>query len=65
MLLYDRQTPVMLAAWRNCAGAARALVEAGADLSLRDVDGKTALDMAKREGSKAAVAGLTGQYNLH
>ena len=65
MLLYDRMTPVMVAAQGNSAGAVRALVEAGADLSLRGADGKTALDEAKSRGSKTAVAVLTGQYNLH
>lgn len=58
--MIDRRTPVIEAAWCDNADTVKALVEAGADLSLRDMDGDSALDIAEREGKKKVVSVITG-----
>ena len=54
LMLYDRDTPVMVAAWRNRADTVLQLQEAGADC-------QGALEEAERYGSKDVVAVLKGE----
>jgi len=43
-----QMTPIMLAAMRGRTSVVRLLKEEGADLSLKNADGLTALDLARR-----------------
>lgn len=51
----DKMTPVMLAAMRGRVAAVRVLRDGGADLSLRNKDGLTAMDLAQRYGQDEVV----------
>ena len=48
-------TALMCAAYNSHEGCVRLLVEAGADRSIKDNEGKTALDWAKTEAIKAIL----------
>jgi uncharacterized protein len=50
------RTPLMIAAGLNHTEIARALIAAGADVSLRDRAGKSAADLAATEDTRAVVA---------
>lgn len=52
------QTPLMAAAMLNSVGTIHVLLEAGADRSLQNEDGRSALDLAKAEGSSEAAQRL-------
>ena len=54
------QTALHLAAYRGHLASATRLLEGGADLTLRDNDGKTALDWA-RQYHKSEVVALLSQ----
>lgn len=49
------QTPLMIAAKKNRAEACRLLLDAGADISLVDLNGATALDMALAAGAQETL----------
>ena len=51
-----RSTPLHFAAWNCRTAAAQALLEAGADASLKKDGGETALDLAVREGYPEVAA---------
>ncbi len=51
-------TPLMLAASKNKAAVCSLLLEAGADLFLRDLSGRDALDIARTNGSVQAASVL-------
>ncbi|MCA1326549.1 ankyrin repeat domain-containing protein [Herbaspirillum sp. alder98] len=51
----EKMTPVMLAAMRGRIGAVAALRDGGADLSLKNKDGLTALDLARRHGQDGVI----------
>ncbi len=53
------QTPLMIAAKRNRAAICALLLEASAEPSLTDVDGRSALDIAVLAGAKDAAAVLS------
>ena len=55
MLLYDRDTPVMLVTQRNRADTVLQLQEAGADC-------QGALEVAERHGKQKVVTVLKGEY---
>ena len=44
------------AIWQNNVDTARVIVEAGADLTLRNHEGQTPLEMAKARGRKQIIA---------
>lgn len=54
----DKMTPIMLAAMRGRVGAVAVLRDEGADLSLKNKDGLTAMDLALRYGQKEVMAVL-------
>lgn len=54
----DGMTPLMLAASRNKAGVCALLLSSGADVSLTDPSGRTALDIAKAAGASEAMSVL-------
>lgn len=56
-------TPLMLSAARNKPAICRLLLSAGADHSLRDPAGKSALEIAVKSGSNA-VATILGAVNV-
>ncbi|MFL9880299.1 ankyrin repeat domain-containing protein [Herbaspirillum rhizosphaerae] len=58
----DKMTPIMLAAVRGRTAAVRLLKEEGADITLKNVDGMTALDLARHFDQKDVVEELTGQH---
>lgn len=58
----DKMTPVMLAAMRGRTAAVKLLKDEGADLSLTNRDGMTALDLARRYGQSEVVEELTGKH---
>ncbi|WP_433691614.1 ankyrin repeat domain-containing protein [Herbaspirillum seropedicae] len=51
----DKMTPVMLAAMRGRVAAVEVLRDNGADLSLKNKDGLTAMDLAKRYGQDGVI----------
>ncbi|EJN07993.1 ankyrin repeat domain-containing protein [Herbaspirillum sp. YR522] len=51
----EKMTPVMLAAMRGRIAAVAALRDGGADLSLKNKDGLTALDLARRHGQEGVI----------
>jgi len=51
----DKMTPVMLAAMRGRAAAVAALRDGGADLTLKNKDGLTAMDLARRHGQVEVI----------
>ncbi|MFL9926003.1 ankyrin repeat domain-containing protein [Herbaspirillum lusitanum] len=51
----EKMTPVMLAAMRGRVAAVEALRDGGADLSLKNADGLTALDLAGRYGQDEVI----------
>ena len=55
----DGDTALHLAAWHGSLASATRLLEGGADLTLRDKYGKTALDDARSEGKSEVVALLS------
>ncbi len=55
----DGMTPLMLAASRNKAGVCALLLASGADASLTDPSGRSALDIAKAAGASEAVSVLS------
>ena len=57
-------TPLMNAAWFGCELSLLALLERGADTSLRDGEGRTALDMAKERGHTGLEEKLKKYENL-
>lgn len=57
----EKMTPVMLAAMRGRASAVEALRDGGADLTLKNQDGLTALDLARRYGQVEVIEILQGQ----
>jgi hypothetical protein len=44
------QTALHMAAQQGCSGALRCLLQAGADCSIKDANGQTALEAARRHG---------------
>ncbi|WP_252717070.1 ankyrin repeat domain-containing protein [Herbaspirillum sp. B65] len=54
----DKMTPVMLAAMRGRVAAVEVLRDNGADLSLKNKDGLTAMDLAKRYGQDGVIDAL-------
>ena len=56
-----RRSALMHASAAGQAQATRTLVEAGADLDLRDVDGKTATDLARDRSHDEVVEFLDAQ----
>lgn len=59
----DKMTPIMLAAMRGRVGAVAVLRDEGADLSLKNKDGLTAMDLALRYGQKEVMAVLQEKPN--
>nr|WP_198980850.1 ankyrin repeat domain-containing protein [Herbaspirillum sp. ASV7] len=57
----DKMTPVMLAAMRGRVAAVAALRDGGADLSLKNKEGLTALDLARRYGQDEVIETLKQQ----
>ena len=55
----DGWTALHLAAWYGNLASATRLLEGGADLTLRDKNGKTALDYARSRGNSEVVALLS------
>ncbi|MBV8624878.1 MAG: ankyrin repeat domain-containing protein [Herbaspirillum sp.] len=51
----EQMTPVMLAAMRGRVAAVAALRDGGADLSLKNKEGLTALDLARRYGQEEVI----------
>lgn len=51
----EKMTPVMLAAMRGRVAAVEVLRDEGADLSLKNKDGLTALDLARRYGQEGVI----------
>ncbi len=47
------------AAWKGYLAIAKRLLEGGADVTLRDEDGKTAIDDAREQGNSKVVALLS------
>jgi hypothetical protein len=58
----DKMTPLMLAAVRGRTAAVHLLKEEGADVSLKNADGMTALDLARHFDQKETVEELTGKH---
>ncbi|TWC71865.1 ankyrin repeat domain-containing protein [Herbaspirillum sp. SJZ099] len=54
----EQMTPVMLAAMRGRVAAVAALRDGGADLTLKNKDGLTALDLARRYGQTEVIGVL-------
>lgn len=54
----DKMTPVMLAAMRGRVAAVAVLRDGGADLSLKNKEGLTALDLARRYGQEEVIETL-------
>ena len=57
--------PLHAAAWFDRRGAIEALLERGADCTVVDVEGRTALDLARERGSRKAEAVLLTWYDRH
>ena len=57
--IYDDRTAQHQAAYNGSLASATRLLEGGADLTLRDNDGKTALDLARSNGKIEVVALLS------
>lgn len=57
----EKMTPVMLAAMRGRTAAVKMLKGEGADLSLKNADGMTALDLARRYKQEDVIEELTDQ----
>jgi ankyrin repeat protein len=57
----EQMTPVMLAAMRGRVAAVAALRDGGADLSLKNKEGLTALDLARRYGQDEVIETLKQQ----
>ena len=55
----DDRTALHLAAWNGSLASTTRLLEGGADLTLRDKNGKTALDYARSRGNSEVVALLS------
>jgi len=55
----DNMTPVMLAAMRGRVAAVEVLRDNGADLTLKNKDGLTAMDLAKRYGQEGVIEVLS------
>ena len=55
----DGGTALHYAAWNGYLASATRLLEGGADLTLRDKSGKTALDFARSRGHSEVVALLS------
>jgi len=51
----DKMTPVMLAAMRGRVAAVEVLRDNGADLTLKNKDGLTAMDLARRYGQEGVI----------
>nr|WP_290969588.1 ankyrin repeat domain-containing protein [Herbaspirillum sp.] len=51
----DKMTPVMLAAMRGRVAVVAALRDGGADLTLKNKDGLTAMDLARRHGQVEVI----------
>lgn len=59
---HHRATPLMLSILCGAFGASRLLLQAGADVNIRNSRGKTAADLARKvEAPPAVVAQLEGQ----
>lgn len=58
----DKMTPIMLAAVRGRTAAVKLLKDEGADITLKNADGMTALDLARHFDQKDVVEELTGQH---
>ena len=54
----DKMTPVMLAAMRGRVAAVEVLRDNGADLTLKNKDGLTAMDLARRYGQEGVIDAL-------
>ena len=52
----DGSTPLHEAAWRGQTEIVKALLAAGADKNIQDIDGFTAADKARDAGDKAKAA---------
>ena len=60
----DQDTPLILAAWsdEDPEGKVRLLLDHGADRDLKTRNGRTALDMARRDNKPAAVIDMLENY---
>ena len=56
---FNGRTALHSAAWNGSLASATRLLEGGADLTLRDKNGKTALDYARSNGKSEVVALLS------
>jgi ankyrin repeat protein len=50
------ETPLILASWKNAPEIVKLLLEYKADKTVKDTNGDTALDYAKKENYKAVIA---------
>lgn len=57
----EKWTPLMFAAGEGLLPVVEVLLLAGAESSIRDIDGDTALDFAKKKGHQAVVARLSSK----
>lgn len=57
--------PLHAAAWFDRRGATEALIERGADVTVLDAEGRTALDLARERGSRKAEEILLAWFDAH
>jgi len=57
-----KRTPLLLATYNKTENCVRKLIEAGCSRTIKDDDGKTALDVAKQFGEKRLIKLLNGEY---
>jgi hypothetical protein len=57
--------PLHAAAWFDRRGTTEALLERGADVTVEDVEGRTALDIARERGSRKAEEALLAWFDAH
>lgn len=55
----DRRTPLMSAAWKEKAVMVQVLLQLGANIYLKDKDGKTAYDLARQANDGTARSQMT------
>lgn len=52
----DRRTPLMVAAWKEWPAMVQVLLQQGADIYIKDKEGKTAYDLARQANNGTARA---------
>jgi hypothetical protein len=57
--------PLHAAAWFDRRGTTEALIERGADVTVLDAEGRTALDIARERGSRKAEEVLLSWFDAH